>query len=141
MANIFRLIKILSALIVSSLFLTACTTDTTTLNQQKLNNRAETGAVRVHLNDMLQKMDAKKNPGNHINDIRSYALNNFTSLSKTELNLIQSSNPKIYHDSNTMEYCYVWFLPDKGGCLEVVATPPPMCTPVAVFRRDRVYYP
>ena len=140
MANIFRLIKILSALIVFSLFLTACTTDFSAVNQRKLNQK-ETGAARVCISGMVQKMDAEKNPGNHISSVRSYALNNFSNLTKNEIKLIQSSNPKIYHDSNTMEYCYVWTLPNSGGCIEVVATPPPMCTPIAVFRRDRVYYP
>jgi hypothetical protein len=137
---IIRLIKYQFIIVVSLLLFTACTSKYPKNDQRKA-NQSETNTEHVYLSAMIHKMSADKNPLNHINSIRSYALENFNSLTNEELKLIQNSNPKIYKSSTALEYCFVWFLSNNGGCLEVVATPPPTCTPVAVFRRDRVYFP
>ena len=135
-----KLIKYQFIIVVSLLLFTACTSKYSK-NDQRKTKQSETNTEHVYLSAMIQKMSADKNPENHINSIRSYALENFNNLTNEELKLIQYSNPKIYKSSNALEYCFVWSLSNNGGCLEVVATPPPSCTPVAVFRRDRVYFP
>ena len=89
----------------------------------------------------FKRMDAKKDPRRYINDMRDYALNNLNNLTDGECDLIKKTIPKIHENKNTMEFCYYWILPDNGGVLEVVATPPPDPDPIAAFRRDRVYYP
>ena len=138
---VIRLIRFQFVVAASLLLSIGCTTDDSdTINQQK-SDKAETGATHAYLSEMIHEMNAEKNPQNHINNIRSYALENFNRLTSEEVKLIRHSNPKIYKSSTTLEYCFVWFLSNNGGCLEVVATPPPTCTPVAVFRRDRVYFP
>ena len=138
---VIRLIRFQFVVAASLLLSIGCTTDDSdTINQQK-SDKAETGATHAYLSEMIHEMNAEKNPQNHINNIRSYALDNFNNLTDEEFSLIQSSSSKIYKNSNTLEYCFVWTLPKNTGCLEVVATPPPACMPIAVFKRDRVYFP
>ncbi len=133
MSNIINKLFKLQILVISSFVLVACSS-----TPQKNGSQNE---ASEQINAIVEKMNAAENPKNHIGNIRTYALNNFNNLSSEELKLIQTSKPKIYNDDNTMEYCFAWILPNGGGCLEVVATPPPECTPIAVFRRDRVYFP
>ena len=122
------------------LLITSCSTvsqEKAPANQKNFNK----SNAAVQINTFIQKMDAAKKPESHYGDIRTYALNNFNYLSDKEVKLIQSSDPKVFKNNNTLEYCFVWTLPNKDGCLEVVATPPPEYMPIATFRRDRVYYP
>ena len=138
---IISLIKTRFVIVASLLLFTACSTVS---QKQVISSPQESSSqpdASVHINTMIQKMDADKNPKSHIGSIRMYALDNFSNLTNEELMLIQKTNPKIYNNNNTLEYCFVWTLPNNGGCLEVVATPPPSCMPIAVFRRDRVYFP
>jgi hypothetical protein len=136
---IVRIIKIQFPVVVSLLLFAACSSVQEDGQSIQGNNDMQDASVQI--STMVQKMNAEKNPQNHINSIRRYALDNFNNLTKEEFELIRSSNPRIYNDDTTLEYCFVWAKPDNGGCLEVVATPPPECTPIAVFRRDRVYFP
>ena len=132
-----KLVKYQFLVIVSSLLFTACSS----IYNDNKPSKTEKDAAYACLNDVIQEMNAEKNPKNHINDIRRYALENFNNLTEKEIKLIQDSAPKIYENNDSLEYCFAWILPDNQGCLEVIATPPPNCIPFATFRRDSVYFP
>ena len=104
------------------------------------NSSDSSKADSIKNNFVLEKMNKAKKPQSHIPSIRQYALNNFDGLSDSEYQLIQTTNPEITSDTNTMEYSFAWKLPDNGGYIEVLATPPPACYPMAVYRRHRVSF-
>ncbi len=136
--------SVLICLLLSLVFAIAgCNTDNsnTLPDKNKQVTKKKNSSYQFKLKTMLGEMNAAKKPQNHINSIRRYALDNFSNLTKEEYNLITKTKPRIYKDNNTLEYSFAWKLPDNKGCLQVLATPPPDCTPIAVFRRNEVYFP
>ncbi len=91
--------------------------------------------------EMKQKFAEMNDPRSSIGKARQYVAEELTDASDAELDLVNSTDPVISHSADESQYSFTWKGKKGDGNIEVLATPPPCCEPVAVFRVNRTYYP
>ena len=91
--------------------------------------------------EMKQKFKEMNDPRSSIGKARQYVSEELYDVSDAELDFINNSEPVIVHSIDESQYSFTWKGKKGEGNIEVLATPPPFCEPVAVFRVNRTYYP